>query len=553
MVIVGGQTKAVADAVRGIEGVFRELGSRVVVYPTLEEVDHTTIDSEWSAISLSELDQPTFKDITPERWYGFRKMFEVERTVLWLTIGRIEDEPFSNIVVGFGRSAVHELVDLRLQFLDIPDPKKIAPRSVAETLIRFHQKGLESDDILYTAEPEIVVDTEGQQLVPRLQPISEANDRYNSIQRPIIHDIGVSSATIELQNDGNSYNLREQSRYETRNNLGTPDLIEIDTTHTTCFAIKTTVGHKYLALGRDSKGSHYLAFNASPTSNLKLPRGLAVPCDLSDFRGDVFLAMAAAHVTATAVIAPMATGQRLVVHNAPSTIAQAITAQAKANKIETTFTLDATETVVPPSTWNVLPLYLRHSDLIEIIPADIACFLGLSNDSSVNETTMLSSLSPYCRKETADTIYAPTGIHSGSSSAFILRQILETAIAYVQGSKGKGEACCPDTVKVESLAKGEHHTDPTTIVKWEASNTLPVRVTRFDIKPLFKEDKTYWLCGTSGALGISLCDWMIDRGVRYLVLTSRNPKVEPAWIEDHRRNGVIVKTISWYVLQQGHL
>ena len=57
----------------------------------------------------------------------------------------------------------------------------------------------------------------------------------------------------------------------------------------------------------------------------------------------------------------------------------------------------------------------------------------------------------------------------------------------------------------------------------------------------------------SGALGISLCDWMIDRGVRYLVLTSRNPKVDPAWIETHRQNGAIVKTIAWYVLQQGYL
>ena len=468
LVIVGGQTKVVADVVRGIEDIFRELGSKVVVYPTLEEVDHTTIDSEWSVISLSELDQPAFKDITSQRWYGLKKMFEVERTVLWLTSGRIEDEPFSNIILGFGRSAVHEVDDLRLQFLDIPDPKKIAPRSVAETLIRFRQKDLESDDRLYTAEPEIVVDTEGQQLVPRLQPISEANDRYNSIHRPILHDISASSATIELRNDGNSYSLREQSRYETEKHLGTPDLIEIDTTHTTCFAIKTTVGHKYLALGRDSKGSHYLTFNASPTSRLRLPRGLAVPCDLSGFQEDAFLAMAAAHVTATAAIAPMVAGQRLLVHNAPSIIAQAITALAKANRIETIFTLDATETVVPPSTWKVLSLYLGDSGISEIIPADTACFLGLSNDRSVNETAILATLSPYCRKETVDTLYAPTGIHSGSSSAFILRQNLETALAYVQGSKGTVEARSPNTVKVERLVKGEHLTDPTTIVKWEA-------------------------------------------------------------------------------------
>ena len=65
-------------------------------------------------ITLSELDQPVFKDITLERWYAFKKMFEVERTVLWLISGRLEDELFSNMIVGFGRSVVYELEDLRL-------------------------------------------------------------------------------------------------------------------------------------------------------------------------------------------------------------------------------------------------------------------------------------------------------------------------------------------------------------------------------------------------------------------------------------------------------
>lgn len=112
LIIVGGQVKPVAHAVHELETVFKGLVGLIIVYKTLEDVDYSVIDAESTIISLSELDQPVFKDITTERWYGFRQMFKAERTILWLTSGRLEDEPFSNMIVGFGRSVVHELEDL---------------------------------------------------------------------------------------------------------------------------------------------------------------------------------------------------------------------------------------------------------------------------------------------------------------------------------------------------------------------------------------------------------------------------------------------------------
>ena len=137
---------------------------------------------------------------------------------------------------------------------------------------------------------------------------------------------------------------------------------------------------------------------------------------------------------------------------------------------------------------------------------------------------MLSNLSPHCRKETVKILYSRDGIDAGSCSATILNQTLGREVGYIRKFGGQ-----------------ERHHNAETV----SLNSLPVRVTRFDIKPLFKGDKTYWLCGMSGALGISLCDWMIDRGVKNLVLTSRNPMIEPAWIENHRRNEVTVRILSW--------
>ena len=544
VVIVGGQTPPVAHLAQGLESIFTQLGSRVYVYKTLEQIDDSVLDAESTVVSLTELDWPVFKDITPERWYSFRQFFETERTVLWLTSGRLEDEPYSNMTIGFGRSAVHEEDDLRLQFLDIPGISQIDARTIAEALVRLNAKELDGEGILYTVEPEIIIDAEGRHLVPRLNPISAANDRYNSIQRPIINQIDVSKSAVELQRDGNSCTVRQLSRYETSEELTGCKTIELRTTHTVLSGLKTPLGQKFLALAVDDSGNRYLTLVPSLTSVLKVPEKSAVPCNHLGLSEESLLTLAAAHLISITIVNPLIAGQKLVSHNASDAIAQAITAQASAKGIEVTFTTDSADSASIPSSWIKLHPYLGRSDLSEIMPSNIACFVSFSNDNTENELTILSTLSSHCRKETTKTIYSPDAVDTGLSRADILGETLQSAVGYIQGQDCNNTA---EAVSLERLAGEERTEDPLTIIDWTAPTSVPARVTRFDIKPLFKGDKTYWLCGLSGALGISLCDWMIDRGVRYLVLTSRNPKIDPAWIEDHKRNGVTVKILLWYV------
>lgn len=175
------------------------------------------LDDRLSIVSLTELEQPVFKDITPERWSGFRKLFVGEKTVLWLTSGRLEDEPYANMTVGFGRSAVHEEEDLVLQLLDITNRKHVDARTIAEAFARLAAKHPSDKDILYTMEPEVVTDPEGRQLVPRLCPIQGANDRLNCVQRPIVHMVDAKTTEFELQWDHDNYSIRQLSRFEVSN------------------------------------------------------------------------------------------------------------------------------------------------------------------------------------------------------------------------------------------------------------------------------------------------------------------------------------------------
>lgn len=214
LAIVGGKTPEVSAVAEQIGTLLRPSFRQTTIYATLEELENVILDDRLSVISLTELEQPVFKDITPERWSGFRKLFVGEKTVLWLTSGRLEDEPYANMTVGFGRSAVHEEEDLVLQMLDIPHRKHVDARKIAEKFVRLAAKHPSDKEILYTMEQEVVTDTEGRYLVPRLCSIQSANDRLNSVQRPIVHKVDTKNSEIELEWNDDRYNIRQLSRFE---------------------------------------------------------------------------------------------------------------------------------------------------------------------------------------------------------------------------------------------------------------------------------------------------------------------------------------------------
>ncbi|KAI6778350.1 putative polyketide synthase [Emericellopsis cladophorae] len=57
----------------------------------------------------------------------------------------------------------------------------------------------------------------------------------------------------------------------------------------------------------------------------------------------------------------------------------------------------------------------------------------------------------------------------------------------------------------------------------------------------------------SGGLGLSLCDWLIENGAKYLALTSRNPQVVDAWLAAHKKNGVTIRLLPCNVTDEAAL
>lgn len=311
-------------------------------------------------------------------------------------------------------------------------------------------------------------------------------------------------------------------------------------------AIRTPAGQIFLAVGIDTSGLRYITFASSLTSVIKVPQELAVPIGPTILTDDDILVLTAAQLVGTAVVDPLLSGQKMILHDAPRVLAQAIKSKALSRGTQVAFTTDEVDGEQLPDSWIQLPPNLGSSDLGQLIPTDASSFVSFSREDSENQHTISSVLSPYCRKENTHTLFSRTGTKYDQESSSILTGLLKSTVENIQNQSYEHVA---QTVSLESFARGECPEGPLALVDWTSSSThLPARVTRFDTRPLFRGDRTYWICGLSGALGISLCDWMIGRGVRHLVLTSRNPRIDPAWVEDHNRHGTNVEIFCWYVI-----
>lgn len=545
LAIIGGQTARISSLADDLKYLLQDFVSELHIFKTLEDVAHHKIEPRSPVISLAELDNPIFKDLTDTRFFALKETFGSARDLLWLTSGRRWQEPLSNMTVGFGRTARNEAPELRLQFLDVEDPENLDAREIAETFLRLRTRTEDRDNILWPLEPEIVIDHQQRELVPRLRHMPTLNNRYNSTRRAVTHEVDVKTCPVTVEPSQNGCVFKEQR-------IGRVDekelLIEIRTSHTIWSAINTPLGHKFLVLGLEpSSGSSYLALVHSPGSILKIPPTCAIRCSTTHSSMSLMLGLTAAHLVATAIIYYLFAGQTLVVHNPTRLLAHAIASHADTKGVSVVFTTDNNDPGTP-STWTRIPPYSSHSALRGILPANIACFVGFwsqATSKSPSEAALLSCLPRNCRIETSDTMYSFHG-SDHISSAPVLAQILEKSAEYAEMHENQEQhAMLAGAVRLGDLADGAVPNSPTTVVDWTSPHLLPVRVTSLDSGPLFQGDKSYWLAGLTGALGVSLCHWMIEHGAKSLVLTSRSPQVDPKWISLHEGNGVMITIMSW--------
>lgn len=578
--VVGGQEAHTVQLVAKLCAALQPHAEDIQVFPTLASVDYADIEASQSPVlSLVDLDKPVFKDMTEDGFAYFQRMFKDSKTLLWVTAGRQCDEPFSNMVVGFGRTAVHETPGLNLQHLDLEDSNMDVDdmaHTIAASFLRFIKQPTqvsEDDRLLWTVEPEILVDATGCLRAARLEPVQALNDRYNSGHRHITQEADIANVPVAVVKDEQSETLALERLTRHHLDPGSTEADGIDDsrlnlriTHAVTPAIRTPLGPKFLALGVESRSglSHLtlmsgLASSVNPSTQCTLP----FTAD-SHGRDAKALSSVASHLVALSVLDVVLPGQTVLVHNATADIAEALYIQADAKGVESVFITDQNVSLPPEIKCVNLPRYLSQAALWNMLPSKekISCFVSLGSlgSRSENHDMIMANLPSWCHVETTETLFSSRGSRGTTLERPLLKEFLRRAVLHKESCRqeitprivelaqivGKKEFHDTKSVAERFEQYDESEGDVLTVVDFTTSTRLPARVRRLDTgRKMFRPDKTYWVIGLSGDLGISLCDWMINTGSRHLVLTSRKPNIEQAWMDAHRRNGVNIDIIPW--------
>jgi len=303
-----------------------------------------------------------------------------------------------------------------------------------------------------------------------------------------------------------------------------------------------------VVLGKSVEDSkQFVAVAGSAASILALPESCLIPVSIPPGSEALFIVLMATHLLVATILKGLARGETLLVHNPPAnTVAAVLSRQADAAGIKVFYTTSSRDDAAR-SHWIYADSYLRQSQLRNILPPDVARCIDFTNieEFSNQFSHLIGCLPPTCRYESVSSLFSKvtTDLHftlRGEVSE-MLHTTLNYAIEYL-AHWPQESASSVSQINIKDLPAEYKPSDLFTVVGWDAPCpiSIVVRQKGMELRP----DRTYWLVGLSGSLGLSLCDWMIRNGARYLVITSRNPKIDPAWLKNAERRGAIVRIFN---------
>ena len=543
LTIIGGASPEVSQFASNLGELLSPHCNRCMQISSLSDLNTHEIPFMGTVLCLTELDKPIFKCMTAELLQGFQQLFRQSKNVLWLTRDRRMDDPYSNMVIGFGRTLVLEMPHLRLQFLDFRRRDELDARKVAEILLQleatdlWEQQGLQ-DPFLWTVEPELALE-DGNLLVPRILLDKTRNDRYNSAQRQIMKEMDPKATTIQLTHASSAWFLREEQSLLKRPHI--PSAYgSIQVKRSILRSLKVTeTDYLFLLLGSSTRsGEQVVVLSQTQQSIVQVREEWCIPCPGTMKQGLQFLLEVYSQLVSLTMLAGLSDGDVLAVFEPSPFLALALTHRASEKGVQLLKLTNISK--MKDRSWLFIHPNASTRSIKEKLPTRISCFVDLSRDNTL-VSSIVQCLPYRCRVESLKSMTATEShLHSFSSTAAIdsLFRLIRSSARIESFSADIEDLSIVAASNFPSITGFGNHL---AIVDWTTSTHLPVQVEPVDSKPIFSNNKTYWLVGLTGGLGLSLCQWMVDHGARYIVLSSRNPKIAPRWLDKMSLAGVNIK------------
>ena len=189
-----------------------------------------------------------------------------------------------------------------------------------------------------------------------------------------------------------------------------------------------------------------------------------------------------------------------------------------------------------------------EKDIAILIPDNTSLFVDMSSERQATSTgaRIISLLPPACEVESHGSLFVDELRTLPYARATIIRSSLELALLKtIWDIDSHNIEPNPPAVEIADLGVPGRVRDRPSLLKWTSTSPIAVNVRPADSRNLFRPDRTYWLVGLTGGLGLSLCEWMVQHGAQYVVISSRNPKIEGQWLQNMEDADAVVRICSW--------
>lgn len=546
VILVGGQRLPISRLATQLKSLLGRHYASIRVFKSLRDISHAPVSPSTTLISLTELDQPLFENVTSAEWEGLQKCLLTCQRVFWVTSGRRASKPHANMVLGLLRTLVREQPTLNVQLLDLEDSSRIEGRVLAEAVLRFElvldwQTADEPIDMLLSLEPEIVVDLSGQAMIPRLIMDKAMNDRYNSSRREIKTSAQLKSDELAIENTDSGYALshRRLEHNQERLLVSKSLLRPLRVSMTGCL---------FAVLGRNSTTSQtVVGLSDTNGSSVTAWHGICSPVDITEISEGHVLTSISHFILASVVLKDLAENDTLIAYEPDEEFAAVLRAEAELIGVDVT--LVSSNRKSTPQGWLHVHPSAPERYIASSIPKKASAFVDFSSTKSGSPIVdrIRAQLSVYCRVETRDTLFGTNAYTPNDSHVYDIQLRLENAsrkaISWL--SKKENALFGQSVLAAGDLTSAKDDLPLMTIIDWAVDSDVPVKVQPIENKIFFSADKTYWLAGLSGGLGLSLCEWMIRHGAKHVALTSRRPDIRSEWLEKMESLGGNVTIMSW--------
>lgn len=547
LVITGGETLAAHRIAERLRVLLAPRFSNVVRVSNFESLDAATLPPSSTVLSLTELDEPLFKTITPGKLGALKTLWSQASTILWVTRGSRAEEPHSFMTVGVGRVMRFEYPNISLQVLDLDRLEHNTPEVLAEELLRLEvlgkwEKESRGDDLLWSVEPEVYLES-GTRVIPRLYQMEQANTRYNSSRRTITKEVDPKESSVLFSSGGASYELQHPSPLHRSDRLPTSG--PTTTVLVSHFVLQTVsvpfAGSLMLVVGTDeATGKNVLALSHTSESRATVLSDWTVPLDGTD--PAKALVSVASNITASAILNSVPSGGTIVVHEPDQWVGSALEAQSKQCSVD----LVVTTSVKAPSSngWRSIQPNLPQRLVKRVLPKSPSAFVDLSQapGSAAVGQTIRKCLPPSCVTYSSTHFYTTvTELRTGFQTDRVT-EMLRSACLLMRAGREQNDSPSPPVSRLQDLSKLSVIEASLTVVNC-SDQTVTANIQPIDEGMIFRPDRTYFLVGLAGEVGQSLCQWMVEHGARYIALTSRRPKVHPEFIRSMEAMGATVKAL----------